>query len=154
MSRPPPSLTYLRRRLLIVALMIAAAALVAEPGFAASPPSRGLIVEPVEPDLWRADAAGIWLQFSLDRQASGVLEISFVTTGGETMTAPPARSVTLTAPKGRPVTFLAGGAGWRSPAGAGPPADGAILSIVEADHRHDFRLNVHEAAASPPAVLP
>jgi hypothetical protein len=145
--------TDLRRPLLLTALMLAGALWTSGPSIAATPPVRVLVVEPVGADLWRAEAAGQWLQFALDRTA-GVLEISFVTRGGEAMTAPPTRSVSLTAPKGRPVLFTAGGAGWRSPAGAGPPVDGATLNIVEADHRHDFRLNVHAAAASSPTVRP
>lgn len=141
-----------RRRSLLAGLLLAGPLWSARPALSATPPIRVLIVEPVGTDLWRADAAGQWLQFALDRPAGGILEISFVTKGGEVMAAPPTQSVTLTAPRGRPMSLVAGGAGWRSPSGAGPPLDGATLSIVEADHRHDFRLNVHDAAQSPPAA--
>lgn len=141
-----------RRRSILAGLLLGGPLWVAGPALSAPPPIRVLIVEPVATDLWRADAAGQWLQFALDRAAGGILELSFVTKGGEAMAAPPTQSVTLTAPRGRPLPFVAGGAGWRSTSGAGPPLDGSTLSIVEADHRHDFRLNVHDAAPSPPAV--
>ncbi|MCI3131002.1 hypothetical protein [Phenylobacterium aquaticum] len=152
--RPKVFRTNPRQRALIAALWLIVAEMTASQTMAASPPYRVLIVEPAGADLWRADAAGQWLQFSIDRKAGGVLEIAFISKGGEAMSVPPTQSVILTSPRGDRLRFTAGGSGWRSPSAAGPPVDGATLTIIEADHRHDFRLNVHDAPAPTQAVRP
>lgn len=150
--QPNASRTNSHRRALIAALWLIGAEITAAPTLAAS--YRVLIVEPAGPDLWRADAAGQWLQFSIDRKAGGILEIGFISKGGEAVSAPPTKSVTLTSPQGDRVAFMPGGSGWRSRSAAGPPVDGATLSIIEADHRHDFRLNVHDTPSPTIAVQP
>lgn len=123
-----------------------AAALMASPTMSAPRRPRPLIVEAVGVDAWRADARGMWIEFKLDRPRTSRLSIGFAGPQGDAVTPPAARQVTLTSPAGDKTAFAASGPLWISTTNSGPLQDGSYLSIIEADHRHDFFLNVHEPA--------
>jgi len=125
--------------------LIAAALLWAPLAASAAPHEElPLVVEPVTPGVWRADAKGMVIEFQAPAGVQGALSIRFIGPGGESIAPPPARQVSLTPPAGRPaVSFSPSAGGWTSTTQARAPLDGALLSVIEADHRHDFRLNVH-----------
>lgn len=122
-----------------------AAALLCAPlaAWAAPHEEQPLVVEPATPGVWRADAKGVIIEFLGPSGSQGALSIRFVGQGGESIAPPPARQVSLTLPGGPAVSFSPSAGGWTSTTQARAPQDGALLSIIEADHRHDFRLNVH-----------
>jgi len=125
-------------------LFIAAALLWAPlSAWAAPHEEQPLVVEPVTPGVWRADAKGMIIEFLATSGSQGALSIRFIGQGGESIAPPPARQVSLTPPGGPAVSFSPSAGGWTSTTQARAPQDGALLSIIEADHRHDFRLNVH-----------
>lgn len=111
--------------------------------WAAPHEEQPLVVEPVTPGVWRADAKGMIIEFQAPAGVLGGLSIRFIGQGGESIAPPPARQVILTPPGGPAVSFSPSAGGWTSTTQARAPQDGALLSIIEADHRHDFRLNVH-----------
>lgn len=125
MTKAPPAV-----RQLWLGLVAAAAAMLFTAAVAMERP-QPLVLESVETDVWRADARGTKVEFRLTRSP------------------PPAREVTLTDPAGVVTRFRTERDAWISQASAGAPRDGSLLSIVEPNHRHDFRLNVH--TVSPPA---
>ena len=125
-------------------LLIAVALLCAPlSAWAAPHEEQPLVVEPVTPGVWRADAKGMIIEFLAPSGSQGALSIRFIGQGGESIAPPPARQVSLTPPGGPAVSFSPSAGGWTSTTQARAPQDGALLSIIEADHRHDFRLNVH-----------
>lgn len=131
-------------------LIIAAALLWAPlPAWTAPRDEQPLVVEPVAPGVWRADAKGMTIEFQATSGSQGVLSIRFVGQGGEPIAPPPARQVNLTSPGGPAVSFSPSAGGWTSTTQVRAPQDGALLSIIEADHRHDFRLNVHAKPSEP-----
>lgn len=134
--------------------LAAAAALMTSPTLGASLPPRPLLVEPAGPDAWRADATGMRIEFKLVRERDARLTIGFAGAKGEAVAPPAARQITLTSPRGDKTAFAASGRQWISTTNAGPLEDGSRLSIIEADHRHDFYLNVHAAATPIPAEPP
>ncbi|WP_375269056.1 hypothetical protein [Phenylobacterium sp.] len=91
------------------------------------------------------------IEFLARSGSQGALSIRFIGQGGESIAPPPARQVILTPPGGPTVSFSPSAGGWTSTTRARAPQDGALLSIIEADHRHDFRLNVH---AKPDSTQP
>lgn len=113
--------------------------LACDPSFAAPP--APLVIEQIAEQVWRGDARGLTVE--IRQEPDGRLVVAFLGAGGEAVAPPPADEVTLTTAAGVQTRFELGGATWRSQSAARPPADGARLSIVEADHRHDFELNVH-----------
>lgn len=132
-----------------VSFVLAVAMLGAAPARAARD-ERPLVLEPVSPGVWRADARGMTLEFRRGGpEEEARLTIRFVGASGDTVAPPTARRVTLTSP-GAEITFEPVGQVWVSTAAAAVPRDGSLLSIVEADHHHDFRLNVHGGARSGP----
>jgi len=134
------------RRFAGAALIVAiAVALMASPAMSAPPRPRALIVESVGVDAWRADARGMWFEFKLDRELTSRLRIGFARPQGDAVTSPTARQVTLTSQGGK-TAVAASGQLWISTTNAAPLQDGSYLSIIEADHRHDFYLNVHQPA--------
>jgi len=122
------------------------------PAWAAPHDEQPLVVEPVAPGVWRADAKGMIIEFQTTSGSQGALSIRFIGQGGESIAPPPARQVSLTPPSGPAVSFSLAAGGWTSTTRARAPADGALLSILEADHHHAFRLNVHArpSDSSPP----
>lgn len=131
-------------------LLIAAALLWGPlPAWTAPHDEQPLVVEPRAPGVWRADAKGTIIEFQTTSGSQGALSIRFVGQGGETIAPPPARQVSLTSPGGPAVSFSPSAGGWVSTIQAPIPQDGALLSIIEADHRHNFRLNVHAKPSEP-----
>ncbi|MFZ5685568.1 MAG: hypothetical protein ACOY9C_13110 [Pseudomonadota bacterium] len=132
--------------------LIAAALLWAPLAASAAPhEEQPLVVEPARPGVWRADAKGMLIEFQAPFGSQGALSIRFIGQGGESIAPPPARQVSLTSSGGPAVSFSPSAGGWTSTTQAPAPQDGALLSIIEADHRHDFRLNVH---AKPDSTQP
>ena len=111
--------------------------------WAAPHEEQPLVVEPGAPGVWRAEAKGMIIEFLARSGSLGALSIRFIGQGGESIAPPPARQVILTPPDGPAVSFSPSAGGWTSTTQARAPQDGALLIIIEADHRHDFRLNVH-----------
>ena len=119
------------------------------PAWTAPRNEQPLVVEPVAPSIWRADAKGTIIEFQTTSGSQGALSIRFIGQGGEAIAPPPARQVCLTSAGGPAVPFSPSAGGWVSTTQAPAPQDGALLSIIEADHRHDFRLNVHAKPSEP-----
>ncbi|ODT84634.1 MAG: hypothetical protein ABS78_22445 [Phenylobacterium sp. SCN 70-31] len=125
-------------------LVIAAALLWAPlPAWTAPRDEQPLVVESVAPGVWRADARGMITEFQATSGSQGALSIRFVGQGGEAIAPPPARQVSLASPGGPTVSFAPSAGGWTSETRARAPQDSALLSIIEPDHCHEFRLNVH-----------
>lgn len=101
-----------------------------------------LVVDPVGAGVWLGEARGSTLEFR--RDPAGLLIIRFLGRDGAAVAPPPADRVTLKSPGGGVTTFVASGQAWRA-TGRTTLEEGALLSISEADHHHDFRLNVHAA---------
>ncbi len=130
--------------------MVAAVLVAPQVAWGTSPHDEPLVLEPAAPGVWRGDAKGMIVEFR-GAPGSDALSIRFVGQSGDPVSPPPAREVTLTPPRGAAVSFSPSATGWLSKQAALPLEDGSRLSIIEADHRHDFRLNVH---AKPPASQP
>jgi hypothetical protein len=107
------------------------------------------VIEQIADQVWRGDARGLTVE--IRQEPDGRLVVAFLSAGGEAVAPPPADEVTLTTAAGAQTRFEVGGATWRSQNPAGPPTDGARLSITEADHRHDFQLNVHAVDPKTPS---
>lgn len=115
-----------------------------------------LVLEAAGPNVWRADARGTIIEFRLAGGPPPTLVIRFLGVSGLPTLAPPARDVILKQPLGALTRFATEGDSWVSKSPTPALRDGSILSIVEPDHRHDFLLNVHDAAAAaePPKGAP
>lgn len=121
----------------------------AGPAFAARA-ERALILEAAAPGVWRAEARRMTVEFRrTGAENDPRLTIRFLDANGEVVSPPTAHRVTLSAPD-EAIVFALNGREWISTSTQSAPREGAKLSIVEADHQHDFRLNVH-APASPEA---
>lgn len=111
---------------------------------------RALVLEATAPGVWRAEARRMTVEFRrTGAETDPRLTIRFLDANGEVVSPPTARRVTLSAPD-QAIVFTLNGREWTSTSMQFAPREGAMLSIVEADHQHDFRLNVH-APASPEA---
>lgn len=116
---------------------------------------RPLVLEAVAPGLWRADAKGMTMEFLLDAAGDGaVLRLRFVGSAGDEVAPPAARRVTLKSPSGRSYPFALTSGQWSARDPAPAFKDGALLSIEERDHRHDYRLNIHPLVIDPPIESP
>ncbi|PZQ55245.1 MAG: hypothetical protein DI570_22080, partial [Phenylobacterium zucineum] len=103
----------------------------------------------------RADAKGMTMEFLLGSAGDdAVLRLRFVGSAGDEVAPPAARRVTLTAPSRRSYPFALTNGQWSARAPAAAFQDGALLSIEERDHRHDFRLNIHPLVIDPPSKAP
>ena len=140
--RPAP----LRRSMIAAGLVVS---VVAGAGFAqAAWAERVLVLEATAPGVWRTKARRMTVEFRRTGAATDPrLMIRFIDANGDAVSPRTAQRVGLSA-AGETIIFRRNGRAWISTSAQSAPREGARLSIVEADHQHDFLLNVSKPASA------